>query len=124
MNARRCDHGLPLAEHETGCESLGHARKPPRPPDNGNTFVFCDHVAYFEDSHGGCVRGAGHDGPHLFAPGDYDPTNGPALLAPFVPHGPNYIYTNEHGDKFRLIVTGDRVVPFVIEPIIVKAGGK
>jgi hypothetical protein len=25
--ARRCDHGLPLAPHETGCESLGHARK-------------------------------------------------------------------------------------------------
>ena len=25
--ARRCDHGFPLAEHETGCESLGHARR-------------------------------------------------------------------------------------------------
>lgn len=26
--ARRCDHGLPLADNETGCEALGHARKP------------------------------------------------------------------------------------------------
>jgi hypothetical protein len=42
---------------------------------------------------------------------------GSPLLAPFVPHGSNFIYTNEHGDKFQLIVTGDRVVPFVIEPV-------
>lgn len=28
--------------------------------DNGNSFVFCDHV----DGRMGCVRGAGHNGPH------------------------------------------------------------
>jgi hypothetical protein len=47
--------------------------------NNGNTFIFCDYVGLM--GNGGCVRGAGHNGPHLFAENaDYDPAFGPAVL--------------------------------------------
>jgi transposase-like protein len=30
---------------------------------------------------------------------------------------PNWLYTNEHGDQFKLVETGDRVVPFVVDRV-------
>jgi hypothetical protein len=33
------------------------------PIDNGNPHVFCDYVTNYP--HRGCVRGAGHNGPHV-----------------------------------------------------------
>ena len=48
--------------------------------DNGNLFVFCDYVGVVADVPRGCVRGAGHNGPHLFPDEDYDPTNGPVMI--------------------------------------------
>jgi hypothetical protein len=44
---------------------------------DGNTFVYCDHVGSGEL--GGSVRGAGHDGPHVYSPG-YDTHLGPVVL--------------------------------------------
>jgi len=44
--------------------------------DNGNIFVFCDFV---DERHRGCVRGAGHNGPHALSLPPYP--QGPVLLA-------------------------------------------
>jgi len=50
------------------------------PPENGNIFVFCDFVDVSQPAGPvGCLRGAGHDGPHAFAP-RHDRTG--ALLGP------------------------------------------
>lgn len=43
--------------------------------DNGNIFVFCDYV---DEKHLGCVRGAGHNGPHALCLPPYP--QGPVIL--------------------------------------------
>lgn len=42
--------------------------------DDGNIFLFCDYVAEY----GGCIRGCGHNGPHVFAQRNF------TILAPVV----------------------------------------
>lgn len=52
------------------------------PINNGNTFVFCDHVVQLApDDHRGCVRGAGHNGPHVYQNRrNNDAPSGPLVL--------------------------------------------
>jgi len=49
--------------------------------DNGNTFVFCDYVQtrHVTDKPQGCIRGAGHNGPHVIRQID-DMVRAPVLL--------------------------------------------
>jgi hypothetical protein len=50
--------------------------------DNGNTFIFCDYVKkprHLISKPHGCIRGAGHSGPHVTQQID-DPVRAPVIL--------------------------------------------
>jgi hypothetical protein len=50
--------------------------------DNGNTFIFCDYVKkprHLINKPRGCIRGAGHSGPHVTQQID-DPVRAPVIL--------------------------------------------
>jgi hypothetical protein len=47
--------------------------------DNGNTFVFCDYVS---SENSGCIRGAGHNGGHVFLQQNITPPLAPVLMEP------------------------------------------
>jgi hypothetical protein len=82
-------------EHWTyGGHTLTWASSPPersegwRPIDNGNPYVFCDYVTAYPGR--GCIRGAGHSGPHVVTLPPYPQTPAMALFdSPAIPPEPS-----------------------------------
>lgn len=81
-SAKCADCGDPLNEGEAKCftvcdacwEKVYPRRAVPSDIDNGNIYVFCDFVGVpfpLREARqaSGCIRGAGHDGPHAFSLG-------------------------------------------------------